>query len=48
MKFEGYNEQAAERVNKLMSKVITSRAFFLMLALASLILVAGANNKFTG
>ena len=46
MKFGGYNEKAAERVNQFVAKLVGYRSLFVLLALASLVLAAGADNKF--
>ena len=46
MKFGGYNEKAAERVNAFFAKLVGHRVLFVLLALASLVLAAGADHKF--
>lgn len=46
MKFGGYNEKAAERVNRVFSKLITAKFFLMLLALASLVIATGADSKF--
>ena len=46
MKWGTHNEKAEQRVNAVFAKLIGSRAFFVLLTLASLILATGAHNKF--
>ena len=46
MKFGGYNEKAAVRVNAFFGKLVGHRVLFVLLALASLVLAAAADSKF--
>ena len=46
MKFGGHNKQAEQRVSNFFTKTLNVKALFVLVALASLILVAGANAKF--
>lgn len=46
MKWGTYNEQAAERLNGLLAKVAGSKVLFVLMALASLILIVSASSKF--
>lgn len=48
MKWGTHNEKAEQRVNAVFVKLIGNRAFYVLLAMASLILAAGAHNKFGG
>ncbi len=48
MKWQGYDEKAADRVNKVVAKVVGSRAFYTIVALASLAMVLAASFKWRG
>jgi len=48
MKWGKHNVKAEQRVNTVFSKFVGSRVFFVLVALASLALISGANSKFSG
>ena len=48
MKFGKHNVKAEQRLNAIVGKMLTSRVLFVLLALASMIVVAAADQKFTG
>ncbi len=48
MKFGGRNEKTEQRVNQFLAKMVNAKMVFVLVALVSLALVAGANAKFTG
>lgn len=48
MKWQGYNNKAAEKVNGLVAKVVSNRTGYILVTLAALIVVAAASNKWGG
>ena len=48
MKWGEHNVKAEQRVNAVFSKFVGSRVFFMLVALASLVLISGAHSKWTG
>jgi len=48
MKWGKHNVEAEQRVSAVFSKFVGSRVFFVLVALASLVLISGANSKFSG
>ena len=48
MKWQGYEKKATDKVNGLVIKVTNSRSIFVMVALAALVVVAAATNKWGG
>ncbi|MFA7566362.1 MAG: hypothetical protein WCY01_04995 [Alkalispirochaeta sp.] len=48
MKWQGYNEKAADRVNKLFIKAQTSRSILVMIAVTALVVIATSSSKWGG
>lgn len=48
MKWEGYNDKAAERVTNAITKVFGSRSLYTIVTLASLAMVLVASVKWSG
>ncbi len=48
MKWQGYNEKAAERVTDAITKVFGTRSFYTIVTLAALAAVLAATVKWTG
>ncbi len=48
MKWQGYNEKAAERMNGFVVRIINSRSILVLIALAAMVVVAAATNKWGG
>ncbi len=48
MKWEGYNDKAAERVTKSITKVFGPRILYTLVTIATIAMVLVASNKWTG
>ncbi|TVQ22766.1 MAG: hypothetical protein EA383_15120 [Spirochaetaceae bacterium] len=48
MKWEGYNDKAAERVTNSITKVFGPRILYTLVTIATIAMVLVANNKWTG
>lgn len=48
MKWQGYNEKVADRVNGVVFKMLHNRSVFMLISLAAVILVAVAGEKWGG